>query len=264
MVDSRKQTGPAGRSSEPAADNANPRPGDDDLGGMLEDIAMMNPADRQDGDPPHKPLSTAELIEVLAIFSHRLFQAHSAFVEARIDGHDITLRQFVLLNAISDLGSPNQRELTDMIGMDRSTLSEVIRRLASNGLILQKPSQEDARAKVVSLTDRGRKTLARTIPIISQANQEFFGALNPAEMQSLASLQARLLQLDAPQTADAEAAPSAAAVVDAGRRPPDTTASLQRLQRARAAFEADLITGVEFETEKRRYLEGEPDQARKR
>lgn len=143
-------------------------------------------------------------------------------------------------------------------------MSEVIRRLSSNGLILQKQSQEDARAKVVSLTDRGRKTLARTLPIISQANQEFFAALNHAEMQSLASLQARLLQLDAPQTADAEAAPSAAALVDAGSRSPVTTPSLQRLQRARAAFEADLITGAEFESEKRRYLEGEPDQARNR
>jgi hypothetical protein len=47
LVDSRKQTGLAGPSSEPAADNAL---GDDELRGILEDIAMMNPAERQDGD----------------------------------------------------------------------------------------------------------------------------------------------------------------------------------------------------------------------
>lgn len=217
---------------------------------------MMNAVDRQYNKPEREPASTTELVETLASFSHRLFQAHSAFVEARIDGQDITLRQFVLLSAISDLGSPNQRELTDMIGMDRSTLSEVIRRLSANGLILQKQSKEDARAKIVSLTDAGRRTLARTAPIISQANREFFSVLDEVEMEALARIQARLLRSEAPQMVVRESKSSATARNDVDTAPTETDASLNRLQRARIALDADLITAAEFESEKRRFLEG--------
>ncbi|MFN7056486.1 MarR family winged helix-turn-helix transcriptional regulator [Hyphomonas sp.] len=259
MIDSRKQNGLTGSVAAPI-DQTGPKLGDDELKDILEDIAMMNSVDQKQGDPVRDPASTTALIDALAGFSHRLFQAHSAFVEARIGGTDITLRQFVLLSALSKLKSATQRELTDTIGMDRSTLSDVIRRLSSNGLILQKQSKDDARAKVVSLTDRGRETLARMSPIISQANREFFGLLSEVEMKSLAGIQARLLRRDDPYTVVTETAPSASARNgNAERQSADNTTSLNRLQRARIAFEADLITKAEFETEKRRYLEGDPD-----
>lgn len=233
---------------------------------------MLNPDNRQDTTDVDTQTSTAELVELLASFSHRLFQAHSAFGEARIDGYDITLRQFVLLRALSHLGSASQRELTDTIGMDRSTLSDVIKRLSSNGLILQEQSKEDARAKVVSLTDLGRKTLRRTAPVISEANQQFFGVLDQIEMEALVGLQARLLRQDSPlqgtipiprestQTAGHfEPTSPSAHGNDRDGQVQDNSASLDRLQRARIAFDADLITVAEFDAEKRRYLEGGPD-----
>lgn len=155
---------------------------DASLQSILEEIAKISPVNQQDTDTESNQNLTTDLIEVIAGFSHRLFQAHSAFVESRIDGHDITLRQFVLLRAVSTLGSPSQKDLTDGIGMDRSTLSEVVRRLSSNGLILQKQSKEDRRAHIICLTALGRKTLMRTAPVISEANKEFFSILNDVEI----------------------------------------------------------------------------------
>lgn len=271
MADSSNDTDKALQSNASAGET-DLEASDGTLQSILEEIASMNPVNGQVTDIQSKQTSTTDFIEVIASFSHRLFQAHSAFVESRIDGHGITLRQFVLLSAISSLGSPSQRDLTDGIGMDRSTLSEVIRRLSSNGLILQKQSTEDRRAHVISLTELGRKTLMRTAPIISQAHREFFGILSKAEIDALAGILAKLLKQDAPQRAsiptssqdgfnskNIESAPHADHIRNPEPAPADESDSLKRLQRARVAFDAELITKTEFEFEKRRFLEGSRD-----
>jgi hypothetical protein len=112
----------------------------------------------------------------------------------------------------------------------------------------------------------------RTAPVISEANKEFFSILTEVEIEALAGIQAKLLKQDAPgkhhaprTSGDAsdshktETAPRTAPGRSLEEKPLEEKASLKRLQRARVAFDAQLISETEFESEKRRFLEGSPD-----
>jgi hypothetical protein len=113
---------------------------DDILVDMLNKVPSENEMEQQGPDQPNCCIPTVDDIEKIASFPHRLLQAHSSFVEPRIATQGITLRQFEVLNAALLLGKPSQRDLTDYTGIDRSTLSDIINRLTSNGLTQKDPS----------------------------------------------------------------------------------------------------------------------------
>jgi DNA-binding MarR family transcriptional regulator len=88
---------------------------------------------------------------------HLLHQAEQAagrlFAESALGF--VTLRQLVVLVAVSERDGLNQTELVERTGIDRSTLAEIIPRLVRKGLVQRRRSREDTRAKVLRLTDEG-------------------------------------------------------------------------------------------------------------
>mgnify|MGYP003560309445 CR=1 FL=1 len=100
---------------------------------------------------------------------HRLWQsadntASNAFFAAGV-GH-ITPRQRTLLQAISTLEArldrpPNQTEIEAASGIDRSTLSEMVRRLVDKKLVRRTRSRADNRMYQVAVSKDGLAVLAR-------------------------------------------------------------------------------------------------------
>ncbi len=74
---------------------------------------------------------------------------------------DVTTRQVLVMQSIVDFGahSPNQTELIAKTGVDRSTLSDLVRRLNKKGLVTRKRPKEDARAYRVTITADGKTKL---------------------------------------------------------------------------------------------------------
>lgn len=74
---------------------------------------------------------------------------------------EVTTRQVLVMQSIVDFGShsPSQTELIAKTGVDRSTLSDLIRRLNKKGLITRKRDKDDARAYRVSITADGKSKL---------------------------------------------------------------------------------------------------------
>jgi len=267
LVGSQSEFDPA-RHLAKSSEETDPGEHDDFLVNILEEIAMMDSMDQRETETSGAT-SGYDDIEVTANFFHRLLQVHSTFVESRLQGHEITLRQFALLSAVSRLKNPTQRDLTDGIGMDRSTLSDVVRRLSSNGLVRQEQSKEDRRAQVISLTAEGRKAVDRIAPLVRKANRDFLGVLSKDELQALVGIQGKLLRLDGSKTRvmghPADSEKDAAGIAPAAstkprgstdNQPQGGAEALNRLQRARAALDAGLITSWEFEAEKTRFLDG--------
>ena len=71
----------------------------------------------------------------------------------------ITARQAIVLAAIHGNPSVSQTRIVATTGIDRSTLSDIVRRLEKDGLARRTRSREDARAYEISLTNRGTKAL---------------------------------------------------------------------------------------------------------
>jgi DNA-binding MarR family transcriptional regulator len=71
-------------------------------------------------------------------------------------GLKITQRQFAVLCAVYDNEGLTQTQLVQSTGIDRSTLAELVSRMAANGLLVREKAPGDARANSVKLTEAGR------------------------------------------------------------------------------------------------------------
>ena len=114
---------------------------------------------------------------------HRAFQAVESNASARLNAIDITLRQALVLMAIEELGEANQTALTKATGVDRSTMAEMLRRMARTGIIQRPRSKIDTRSRLVSLTPAGRAVAAEARAVLSLAEIEARVAIGrPARM----------------------------------------------------------------------------------
>ena len=89
-----------------------------------------------------------------------LRKGEASFKEAM--NNALTYSQYQVLAAVRDAAStPNQFQLVVSTGIDRSTLSDVVRRLIAKQLLSRKRSRADERAWELYLTEGGLKLLAQ-------------------------------------------------------------------------------------------------------
>jgi DNA-binding MarR family transcriptional regulator len=87
---------------------------------------------------------------------HRAQQFAAERFSAATGGVEITQRQFAVLSALSELDGQTQTQLVQRTGIDRSTLAELVSRMATRGLVAREKAPGDARANAILLTDEGR------------------------------------------------------------------------------------------------------------
>jgi len=79
--------------------------------------------------------------------------------------------QFTLLAAISATGAIAISQLSKVLVMDRTTLTRNLKPLETKRLVKIVPG-EDRRTRTLTLTDKGRKTLEKSLPLWRQAQSE--------------------------------------------------------------------------------------------
>jgi len=79
--------------------------------------------------------------------------------------------QFTLLAAISSTGAVTIRRLSQVLVMDRTTLTRNLKPLETKRLVKIVPG-EDRRTRTLTLTGKGRKTLEKAFPFWRQAQSE--------------------------------------------------------------------------------------------
>ena len=96
--------------------------------------------------------------------------------------HGLTPVQFLLLAGIRELeaaGPATQVALARHCGADAMMVSQVLRQMERSGLAGRVRHGADARARVLSLTARGQRTLERAAAAVADAQRVFFGVLGP-------------------------------------------------------------------------------------
>ena len=106
---------------------------------------------------------------------HRASQCAAEIFSANIDG--VSPRQLVVLLAISENEGKSQTALVERTGVDRSTLSEMVGRLQTKGLVHRVRSKEDTRASAVKLTSAGRQVLKKAEPLARRVDATLLQAL---------------------------------------------------------------------------------------
>jgi len=111
--------------------------------------------------------------------SHRLFRPHG-----------LTGAQYNVLNILAAKPEGiSQRELGDLLVVDRSNVTGLLDRMGQAGWVRRTDDPSDRRAYRVVLTREGRRLWAKVRPLYLQVVQQITGSLSAAEVRaSLATL----------------------------------------------------------------------------
>lgn len=129
----------------------------------------------------HPPNNHPNLVHLL----HRASQFADALFERQARNASLTARQLVVLDAIAALDDPSQTDICKYCGIDRSTLADIVRRLANRRLVTRRRTREDARRYALRLTAEGGEQLESNRPVLQAVDREIAEKLTPAEQRAL-------------------------------------------------------------------------------
>ncbi len=106
--------------------------------------------------------------------------------------YNISHAQFVIL-AMVQWFDEHQEESTQiniarLSKLDKMTVSQSLKKLASMELATREEHQQDTRAKKVTLTQTGKELIRDLVPVVEGVDEQFFRTLNPTAQKSLIHL----------------------------------------------------------------------------
>lgn len=113
----------------------------------------------------------------------RVHQLHVSMFFDRCEMFDITPVQYGILTILADGAPFDQMRLGLEVGIDRSTTSNVIKRLERRRLVRRRVMPSDKRARLVTITERGVKLLKAAQPMVEEVQEELLAPLPPEERQ---------------------------------------------------------------------------------
>lgn len=134
-------------------------------------------------------MSTARTTIDLVVQLQLLSRDVELLAAQRLEG--TSLRAISVLKCAGE-SEKTQGEIADLACLDKSTMVHTVDDLEQAGLAARTPSQKDRRARVVEVTDEGRKLVASTEDVLGELYEEVLGRLPEADrepfLRSLAAL----------------------------------------------------------------------------
>ncbi len=124
----------------------------------------------------------------------RLHQIHVALFLDECREFNLTPVQFAVLTVLVGGEALDQVTIAQLIGADRNTVADVIRRLERRGLLDRPASINDKRVKLARITARGRKFAKGVQPEMIKAQNRFVQPLTDKEYDTLMQLLGKLMQ----------------------------------------------------------------------
>jgi DNA-binding MarR family transcriptional regulator len=134
------------------------------------------------------------LMERVGFLIRRLHQIHVALFVEEVGELDITTIQFTALSILYQRGEIDQSELAVQIGMDRTNISDVVRRLRERGYLTVRVNPAHGRRRLIGLADKGVAFLRRADQCASRAHERTVAALAKPDREVFAALLQRLVQ----------------------------------------------------------------------
>ena len=78
---------------------------------------------------------------------------------------ELTNGQFSLLMSLNRPEAPAMGPVASLLAMDRTTLTAALKPLERRGLVRIEPGLSDRRSRVLRITDKGRRLMARAVPV---------------------------------------------------------------------------------------------------
>lgn len=101
-------------------------------------------------------------------------------------------RGFQVLAITAGGGCGSQAKLAESLGIDRTVMTYLLDELESAGLVVRRPDPQDRRARLIDLTDAGRRVHDDTVARLAEVERGVLGALDADEARTFRTLLARV------------------------------------------------------------------------
>lgn len=125
-----------------------------------------------------------ETVEIIRNFN-RFYTVNMGFLNSGYLDTEYSIAETRILFEIKVNGQCSQREIVKTLHIDKSYLSRIIKRFFKAGLIEKRNSEEDKRAVILLLTDKGNEETERLIALTNQQIQTRISSLNVKECRQL-------------------------------------------------------------------------------
>ncbi|MER6349471.1 MarR family winged helix-turn-helix transcriptional regulator [Streptomyces sp. NPDC001595] len=125
-------------------------------------------------------MAAVDLSTHLGHLTRRLQQAHHLLWNTMVS-EETTSPQFAVLNTLVTEPGLDQRTVGERVGLDRSTIAEVIGRLVGRGLLDKVRDPQDGRRFLLRLTDEGARAQRKLAVRAARMNQVFLAPLSDEE-----------------------------------------------------------------------------------
>ena len=112
-------------------------------------------------------------------------------------GYDVTVAQARLAQRIAEDGT-RLTELADRAGVTKQTASLLVAALEREGLVERVPDPEDGRARLITLSARGREAAQRAMEVVIGVEGEWTAHLGPELTERLREALVRLCEVTDP------------------------------------------------------------------
>jgi MarR family transcriptional regulator, transcriptional regulator for hemolysin len=122
------------------------------------------------------PPLAADLCWLLSRASHNL----TTEMTAALEGVGISPRAHAVLTTALT-GEHTQIEIARLVGLDKTTMVVTVDELEAAGLAERRPSSTDRRARVIAVTDAGKRSVKAADKVLDRVRDDVLGALEPDE-----------------------------------------------------------------------------------
>ena len=124
----------------------------------------------------------------------RLHQIHQGIFAEECGRYDLTPVQYGMLTVLRRGEEMDQLTLSSSVGVDRTSGADVVKRLVARGLLRREASRVDRRAKIIRITEEGRRLVERVRPDMTRAQERLLAPLGPEERAVFEGLLRRLVE----------------------------------------------------------------------
>jgi DNA-binding MarR family transcriptional regulator len=97
----------------------------------------------------------------------------------------LTNGQFSLMMSLNRPKPPGMAPVASLLAMDRTTLTAALKPLQRRGLVKVEADPEDGRGRLLTLTPKGKKLLARALPVWNRTHSAVEGLLEDGGTERL-------------------------------------------------------------------------------
>ncbi|MFP3465603.1 MarR family winged helix-turn-helix transcriptional regulator [Leifsonia sp. SIMBA_070] len=109
------------------------------------------------------------------------YLAYEGLAAEKYEAIGATARECGVLAQIQEVVGGSQLELAAELGVDRTTMAQLLETLEQRGLVSRVPLSTDRRKNVVSLTTDGHELLARDRSVREEMDREFLSPIDPRD-----------------------------------------------------------------------------------